>query len=209
MSLLFEPVAKQFDVRSSDVVERPLLDSFLKCVVPGHSGEWESRGGRHEVRRCPFGVPGDRLWVREQFSVSAHGTDDIVVQYSDGCQRALGAASGDVPDDDVATYYRLHDLSDRSQRRSVAVAATQMPKWASRLSLEVTGVRVMRVQSITDQDARAAGIEDQRVRLGGGEREEFSGRWDSSRRNPKFRWAANPWVWGVSFKIFNEPNIAR
>ena len=93
-----------------------------------------------------------------------------------------------------------------------------MPRWASRLTLEVTGVRVERVQDISEVDAEAEGIEcfdpdrDASIcRIPGGEweydtaRNAFRDLWDSINGARGYGWDANPWVWIVEFKrVFEE-----
>ncbi len=82
---------------------------------------------------CPFGAPGDRLWVRETHYVQSAG-------YIDGAGRLIlyRASEPDAP----CTWTR----------------SIHMPRWASRITLEVEQVRVQRVQEISEEDARAEGI---------------------------------------------------
>ena len=99
-----------------------------------------------------------------------------------------------------------------------------MPRWASRLTLEVTGVRVERLQDISEEDARAEGIECRSVKCADGQERElwfgvphagserptdaFADLWDSI-NNPRgycaedapHSWCANPWVVAVSFRV--------
>lgn len=128
--------------------------------------------------RCPYGVPGDRLWVRETCSTSATGE----VLY-----RADGERDG-------------HTWTP----------SIHMPRWASRIDLEVTGVRVERLHDITEEDAKAEGAAH-RIAPGGdlagafagiaGEisyRAHFADTWREI--NGASSWDANPWVWVVSFR---------
>jgi hypothetical protein len=72
-----------------------------------------------------------------------------------------------------------------------------MPRWASRITLEVTGVRVERLHDITEADAETEGFH--RAGCGGeGNVRTFARTWDQI--NGPESWAANPWVWVVSFK---------
>nr|BDD45156.1 hypothetical protein 41 [bacterium] len=83
-----------------------------------------------------------------------------------------------------------------------------MPRWASRLTLEILDIRIERLQEITEEDARAEGIrwikESRRHALGNeyfyNARDAFKVLWDSLKPPPEYRWAANPWVWVVVFK---------
>jgi hypothetical protein len=73
-----------------------------------------------------------------------------------------------------------------------------MPRWASRITLEITNVRVERVQDISDQDAIAEGIED----IGAGDlRGMYAVLWSSINDKRGFGWASNPWVWIIEFKV--------
>ena len=78
----------------------------------------------------------------------------------------------------------------------------QMPRWASRITLEITEVRVQRLQEISEEDARAEGIRSAAngatVLLGSTPIEAFAALWDSvnAKRAP---WASNPWAWAISF----------
>jgi hypothetical protein len=93
-----------------------------------------------------------------------------------------------------------------------------MPRWASRITLEINGVRVERVQNITETDAEAEGVERWVIGDGWREyglspadesacgapmetaRESFRTLWDSINSARGYGWDANPWVWAVEFK---------
>jgi hypothetical protein len=138
--------------------------------------------------RCPCGYPAsawaaagyapvaDRLWVRETFEVIAHGPAfGLRIRYADGVERVIDAA----PDRDD----RWRPLNWRRR------ASIHMPRWASRLTLEVLSVAAERLHAITEGDALAEGLS----------LAEFPAGWDAlnSRRAP---WRANPWVWRIEFK---------
>jgi hypothetical protein len=82
-----------------------------------------------------------------------------------------------------------------------------MPRWASRITLEVVSVRVERLQEITEADARAEGIDVETLgaiyRLGDGTpvaRDAFGDVWDEINSRPGKRWEDDPWVWRVEFR---------
>ncbi|MDP1824890.1 MAG: hypothetical protein Q8L48_16660 [Archangium sp.] len=77
-----------------------------------------------------------------------------------------------------------------------------MPRWASRLTLEVTGVRIERLQEITPTDAIAEGIQHL-YEWAQYPRRVYSQLWESI--NGAGSWAANPWVWAITFKVLTEP----
>ena len=143
---------------------------------------------------CPYGGHGDRLWVREtHWRAEGEGTGGKVrfLQYK--------ATSPDDP-----------PLGDR-WRPSI-----HMPRWASRITLEVVEVRMQRVQDITDEDAIAEGVQYvvddfarcgdgtmdscEQVALGLDHRRTFSLLWDDLNTKRGYGWDTNPWVWAVTFK---------
>lgn len=148
-------------------------------------GVWDQKTER---LFCPYGAPGDRLWVRETFKA----TTDFVTGEPAWMYRA-----DDTPEQDAA--YPI-----RGWRPSIF-----MPRAASRITLEVAGVRVERLQAITEDDARAEGVPQNhlgqympaypRAAGWGHARDAFESLWDSinGKRAP---WQSNPWVWVVDFK---------
>ena len=106
--------------------------SWLSGDGPGHDV--------HETVRkvpCPYGAPGDRLWVRETWSTHA--------------------CFDDVPPAHLTTR-SLHYWADGKIQTGKGRPSIHMPRWASRIDLEVTGVRVERLQAISGSDALAEGI---------------------------------------------------
>jgi len=79
-----------------------------------------------------------------------------------------------------------------------------MPRWACRLVLEITGVRVQRVQEISEEDAKAEGAsvmhEDDLGQTWTSRKRGFESLWDSIYAKRGFSWDSNPWVWVVEFK---------
>lgn len=155
---------------------------------------------------CPHGKPGDRLWVRETHAFIWPGDsapDDIKdcnVQYradTDG-----RSAPGAWPDDE-----RSHPEAPRWK------PSIFMPRWASRITLEITAVRVERLQDISDDDCLAEGVEstasDAGIRVCHVDnahmhffrRGSFALLWESL--NGAGTWADNPWVWVIEFKRIN------
>ena len=136
---------------------------------------------------------GDRLWVRETWrSVGWRPENGHWIEYAADNAKVWREAPKDVLSVDV--YNHAHP--DR-WRPSI-----HMPRWASRISLEVTEVRVQRIQEITEEDARAEGV-PAIPRLDGSDpryyRQSFAALWDSLAPAGQ-EWADNPWVWAVSFR---------
>lgn len=137
-----------------------------------------SRGGQCERVACPHGVFGDHLWVREAHYVWNAG-------YKDGSGRRID--------------YRATEPDSPCGRWTPSI---HMPRWASRITLEITDVRVERLQSINDDDALAEGIYPTKTGIyPGSPRAAFRGLWDSlnAKRNG-CSWDQNPYVWVISFR---------
>jgi hypothetical protein len=168
-------------------------------AMPGHS----------LARNCPFGQPGDQLWVREAWMPDAprDGTWADVEFY--GCK--------DAPLSLIPEHYRTpeHCLFSATWTGTPMVGWTpsiHMPRWASRITLEITGVRVERLKDISEEDARSEGIEIEpgtahwknydltpgNWRYWESPIQSFRTLWESI--NGAGSWEANPWVWVLEFK---------
>ena len=163
-------------------------------------------GNRKEtdIITCPFGAPGDRLWVREKFKAVASGS------IKDGCGQvrygwAYAADSAVLWNATTTTIHappRLCSDSPLQFRDLPWKPSIHMPRKASRLLLEITDIRVEKVQGITKADAAAEGF-DLRVPA------EEQGDWVVGART-NFRhawqqiygssWDNNDWVWVIEFK---------
>jgi hypothetical protein len=168
--------------------------------------------------RCPYGVPGDRLWVREGFRM-AHingvlkSGDFMTIQFREGF--------GVLPYD-TEWRKRYSGLADREMISGKWTASQtgnffgkwrpsiHMPRWASRITLEITCVLVEQVQDISEGDAKAEGCNDIPYMLPGESdlrlgpfsitRPRFRRLWDSINAKRGYGWDANPWVWVIGFK---------
>lgn len=140
---------------------------------------------------CPYGQPGDRLWVREKFK-TAHDEDNLgdCIEYADGTK-----IKPVVPDNNTGFRFSWDCDNDNVRWRP----AIHMPRWASRISLEITGVRVERLQDISEDDAIAEGVKNS-LHLSGGRfaNENYAHLWWSIHGDGA--WDKNPWVWVVEFK---------
>jgi len=146
-------IAKEFN-------EMPNLDGILKRF-PSQEG-------------CPYGTPGDRLWVRETWAVQH--------EYDAAAPSEIGASAR-------WHYAATEDLGGLRKRPSIF-----LPRRGSRILLEITDVRVQRLQEISDEDARAEGYD----RSHAFPREWFALLWE--RINGPGSWDANPWVWAITFQ---------
>jgi len=169
--------------------------------ISGHSGLWwdDAVACIDDAIRCPYGQPGDRLWVRETWRYTASTleesraiTEDITsgiavdwrATYIDRCMKELGFSREEAEmADDFETW-----------RPSI-----HMPRWASRILLEVTGVRVERLQDISEADANAEGCDEPARDQDWTQcRRWYRSLWDQI--NGTGSWEANPWVWVIEFK---------
>lgn len=136
---------------------------------------------------CPYGVPGDRLWVREAwFNQNVNGVASPIYRAS----------------------WPKHDKhSIVMSPPGKWIPSIHMPRWASRITLEITGVKVERLQAISEAEAMAEGCEEEYRDNNGNcwhdkATDAFRRLWDSI--NGPGSWDANPWVWCVSFKRMEE-----
>jgi hypothetical protein len=140
--------------------------------------------------RCPYGQAGDQLWVREAFS-GPHCMDA-----SDGCKAVPPSKWGD-----CSRIWYWADGNPTEGDWTRPRPSIHMPRWASRILLEITAVRVERLQDISDTDAEAEGIQeivDAGVDHDGTPRDAYRALWEQI--NGAGSWSANPWVWVVEFK---------
>jgi hypothetical protein len=97
----------------------------------------------------------------------------------------------------VAQWWKLYGYRGGC---GMTVPPIHMPRWASRISLEITGVRVERVQDISEADALAEGVDRTNTSLPGYATERFRRLWDSINAARGFGWEVNPWVWVIEFR---------
>ena len=168
----------------------------------------DCKGPGREVR-CPYGGCLDRLWVRECWA-RYHTVNHVVRQHggaisevSDGL--AAYRADGHETIDDLRTHIRLTsgcDLEAIEVYGNRWRPSIHMPRWASRITLEITGVRVERLQDISEADAKAEGVTIDGIGNPGGpmrvHQRAFKSLWQSI--NGPGSWDANPWVWCIEFR---------
>ena len=143
------------------------------------------REGRYAVEcKHSFGVPGDKLWVREAWSLPPSA---LSIYYRAGNGGRL-LSSRDASDNMESVNAWVNKLS-RVAGPSVWAPSIHMPRWASRTVLDVLDVRVERLQDITDEGARAEGFAS---------RVAFIETWDAI--YPSMPFHADPWVWRIEFK---------
>lgn len=160
--------------------EQPGAESFGAWTT---DGEW--------AVRCPYGKPGDLLWVREAHAFSVVDPEgrswhDNQENWDVIYRADLDQSSGgwlDNEGNEIPPPWR---------------SSTNMPRWASRITLEITGVRVERLNSITDDDALAEGVDRTNTSISGYAAERFKKLWQVIKGQDS--WIKNPWVWVIEFK---------
>lgn len=155
------------------IKHRQVLDWLCDTTItPACAPEW-----------CQY-QPGDRLWVRETWKrgIAIYGNQSV----------------------DVAQYRAtpgVHDEADDEVKRAGWESrwrpSIHMPRWASRITLEVTGVRVERLQEISEEDAVAEGFGPATLTIGA--RDRFFETW-CQLYGGRPAWDSNPWVWVVEFR---------
>lgn len=188
-------------------VKFPVHDKNLGCELAGNELAGELSAGNY--LNSAFGKPGDRIWVRETFQgplfdydlMDSYSKDPTPFEKPEFC---VYKADG-VP---APEFYDADDELHCCWRPSI-----HMPRWASRILLEITGVRVERLNAINEHDAQAEGVA--KLREGfwkhyqpGWTQHQLSARgsfvtlWKSIYGDES--WNSNPWVWVIEFKRIEE-----
>ncbi len=198
--------------------ERPILFSapMVRAILEGrktqtrrvakltHAGHVKEPGGHRRWHTadfdarlaCPYGQPGDRLWVRETYAdlTQTHGRcwerlNEQTRRYERGRDPFIWyRADGDQP-----------DVGDGALNPERWRPSIHMPRSRSRITLEITGVRVERLNEISGADCIAEGIvEGEAPQYVFGLHEAYRNLWESI--NGPGSWITNPWVWVVEFR---------
>lgn len=187
-------------LRAGEIVGSVRRDGYSRILVDGRPRDVKER------LPCPFGIPGDQLWVRETWQPWFDGEFDIGITF---------AADG---------HQRYHLRADHpgwtlpeAAKREKWVHPGCMPRWAARYVIPVERVEVQRLHELTEQDALAEGCTpseaaivlrqaaDGTVKsepaLSGTGLGAFVTAWDA-RHHARTPWSSNPWVWVAHFPPF-------
>jgi hypothetical protein len=195
-------------VVKQQIVQDDRFVGGFKLIGPG--GVETAIDGPLASFQSPYGSPGDRLWVRETFC-PIYPQDPT---YNSGRP---------IEYDYAATYQHGNRLGDSLGVKKRWKPSIHMPRRASRITLEITGVRVERLQDISEADAIAEGVESFTYRglttyhnyalsdewaevspMLESPIESYQTLWESI--NGPDSWAENPWVWVVEFKRVESGN---
>ncbi|MEX5421775.1 morphogenetic protein [Enterobacter cloacae] len=167
----------------------------------GGGFQWYGHYGESSIFNCPFGAVGDRIWVRETWAEAGASAPDLKLYRANYPAHVPTHYENVPPAEDVRWTPSIH-----------------MPRWASRITLEIIGVRVERLNGISEADAEAEGIDMDALAdsqdcydcIAG---HNMTGRptatgafkylWESIYGEES--WKANPWVWVIEFKVV--PNV--
>lgn len=197
------------------VKPQPDEDGLAKVT----NGPWVDTSERNY--RCPFGDVGDRIWVRETWGVVSHELDEDgriqpwmpdrpataihEMPFGNGYYsgHAIYAADGD---------FTWGDDDGYEDGRSCWMPSIHMPKAASRILLEITDVRVERLNAISEENAAAEGV----AQFRGGFWKHYQPGWTQHQLSARGSfvtlwksiygeesWQSNPWVWVIEFKVVN------
>lgn len=181
-------------------IVKPRKDVAFGCLLQPHELAGEVNAGNLE--NCPYGKIGDRLWVRETFQGPLLESEEQEDEFRH---------SPDIYKKPGFCAYRATDTLDAidSDGRELGWRPSIfMPRWASRILLEVTGVRVEKLRDISESDAKAEGARSADPATGrecildpsiGSYRLHYRDIWEYI--NGPGAWDANPWVWVIEFKV--------
>ncbi|WP_238085276.1 hypothetical protein [Pseudescherichia vulneris] len=161
---------------------------------------------------CPYGVVGDRIWVRETWADVNHDGCPAVAYRADGEVRDLQEDDGEEDDPNLEKYCFANfypDLISGTEGRWTP--SIHMPRWASRITLEITAVRVERLSEISEADAAAEGVPPAGDLLPDHPGAYLTPKGDFATAKVAFQrfwesiygddsWQANPWVWVIEFR---------
>lgn len=201
----------------------PYLHAYVDAPKIEARHGWEKGGCDPEImdRLYPRYEVGGRLYVRENVwrderasNVAIYAATPELAKYDDGTRGIVRASH---PDNSPAPTREYMQREMESNRFWHLKPSIHMPRWASRITLEVTAVRVERVQEISEQDAIAEGLPfNGSYYLGGVHRikgtpkcwtlaaQAYRALWDNLNAKRGYGWDVNPWVWVIEFKRLTE-----
>lgn len=180
--------------------------------APAQAAIWHTRTG--DAVLCPYGQPGDRLWVREAFRFAASldrlSPNSVGEKALDAGYSKPWAPTQFEADGSRAGAWCGFDTPPATTIPGKLRPGIHMPRWACRLVLELTGIRIERLQAISEADALAEGvtIQDRHTRqhvandIPHPAGRAFRDLWCDI--NGVSAWSSNPWVWVVEFQLLNR-----
>ncbi len=192
--------------------DMPVSKSDIEAGYPVYQ---DNNGDFHSVvERCPYGKVGDRLWVRETWKPGAWRSDGRVAidyQASPELTHTPWIFTGNKIKQFIFRWLEEvieSGLEPNSEGRYEWEAGMSplkwksplfMPRWASRITLEITDIRVEMVQDITGEDALKEGFCNYGTDVD--TLDAFCEAWQKLNANRGYPWEKNPWVWVITFKV--------
>lgn len=179
--------------------ERPILfnSEMVNAILAGKKTQTrrviKNKSNINHAIECPYGKPGDLLWVRETWRPEELDSGNDGIRF-----RADAVFKG--IDNTQAAAEKWFQVYSEKENWKLWRPSIFMPRWASRITLEITHVRVERVQYIKLSGAKAEGVEhDYENNLT--TIENFAVLWDSINKKRGFGWDENPWVWVIEWRV--------
>ncbi|AYZ15711.1 MULTISPECIES: hypothetical protein [Klebsiella] len=184
-------------------VRFPVLDKNLGCELAGNELAGELSAGNY--LNSAFGKPGDRIWVRETFRVHSRATDVATLVYKASVRNSWTEQTHRVP----------VSVCNKPATPEKWTPSLHMPRWASRILLEITGVRVERLNAISEENAASEGV----AQFRGGFWKHYQPGWTQHQLSARGSfvtlwksiydeesWQSTPWVWVIEFKRCGSTN---
>lgn len=184
-------------------VKFPVHDKNLGCELAGNELAGELSAGNY--LNSAFGKPGDRIWVRETFRVHSRATDVATLVYKASVRNSWTEQTHRVP----------VSVCNKPATPEKWTPSLHMPRWASRILLEITGVRVERLNAISEENAASEGV----AQFRGGFWKHYQPGWTQHQLSARGSfvtlwksiydeesWQSNPWVWVIEFKRCGSTN---
>jgi hypothetical protein len=226
-------------LEEGNVKERPILFSteMVQAILAGRKTQTRrvvakyGKDGRitpdqyHKSLTCPYGVPGDRLWVREAWKIGAWREDGRMAIDYKASPELVHTPWVTIPDDPYNDKFNeiWRGLCDHLREINYPTSGDDdnyhwepgqspfpwrpsifMPRWASRINLEIVNIRVEQVRDISKADAYAEGIRPDEIYYGyaiGDPVISYAELWDKiNAKRAGCAWIINPWVWVIEFK---------
>ncbi len=149
----------------------------VEGMLQNGEGDWEGLASD----ACHFGEVGDRIWVRETWAEAGAGAPELLLYRANYPTHVPSHYENVTPAEEIRWTPSIH-----------------MPRWASRILLEITDVRVERLNSISEEDAKAEGAPTECCVIGDKHFLGFRSLWKNIYGDDS--WQANPWVWVIEFK---------
>lgn len=184
---------------------------FLPDAIPPR-WKWKSRrfiaewvdmaGGFGMQDFCPFGQPYDRLWGRETWRLADPDGEDAVSEDVYGPYAPFVGGNGSRKIRWRVIYRATSPESHPKYGKALWTPSIHMPRWASRITLEITDINVERVQDITEDEAIKEGVVDPIMGTYGlNPRTIFRDLWDAIyAKRSGLSWDENPWIWAITFR---------